>query len=111
MDKYLDDDVDKNKFGRSDWHIDATTIWPLPADQRKIAAQVALQNISDKFAAALFPVHYTLRHLANALVMYSPDGTITTTSAVFGGLPMQLVNVMGMPVWPMLTGGFRRTTA
>ena len=111
MDKYLDDDVDKNKFGHSNWHIDATTIWPLPADQRKIAAQVALQNISDKFAAVLFPLHYTLRHLANALVMYSPDGTITTTSAVFGGLPIQLVNVMGMPVWPTLTGGFRRTTA
>ena len=43
--------------------------------------------------------------------MYSPNGTITTTSAVFGGLPIQLVNVMGMPVWPTLTGGLRRTTA
>ena len=26
VDKCLDDDVDKNKFGKNNWHIDAATI-------------------------------------------------------------------------------------
>jgi hypothetical protein len=99
-----------NKFGSSNWHIDAATIWALPADNREIAEQVALQNITDKFAAVLFPLHYTLRHWANATVVYSPNGTICTTTAVFGGLPIQLLDAMGMPVWPTLTE-FGRTTA
>ena len=32
VEKCLDDDVDKNKFGKNKWHVDAMTIWPLPAN-------------------------------------------------------------------------------
>ena len=73
-DKCLDDDVDRNKYGRSNWHIDAVAIWALPADQREIAEQVALQNISDTFAAVLFPLHYTLRHLATRRTLLEQVG-------------------------------------
>ena len=96
----MEDYVNVNCHGVSLWHVDAADrIWPLPTEQRDAATYRALERISSQLSAVVRPFHYIINRHQLKPAKYKENGTLYSDVFVYGGLPIQVVNVQGVPDW------------
>ena len=94
----MEDYVNVNCHGVSLWHVDAADrIWPLPTEQRDAATHRALERISSQLSVVVCPFHYIINRRQLKPAKYKENGTVYSDVFVYGGLPIQVVNVQGVP--------------